>query len=492
MKPLSYLLRGVKYLNLVGSKNQLIKNVQFDYKKVSHKDVYFALIYPGREGNKPSDGHDYIDHAIQRGAKVIVCENLPANIVENITYLQVENCHEVMAIMVDNYYGNPSKEIRVIGVTGSNGKTSVVHLLNQLFHNLGYRTGLISTGVNIIGDEVITDYGTTPNAIALYRLLREMVNKNCEYCFLETTSHSIFQKRVAPIDYVGTIFTSLSPDHLGYHGTFEEYAKVKKALFDGVSEQSFVIYNSDDSHGAAMVSDSKAANIKSVSIKNEEADFYLKVLKNSFDGLTLELAGQTIHSSLVGGFYATNLLIVYATAIMAGVDKSKLIRALTTLKKVGGRFNVFKSENNVFGIVDHAHNLGGLENLFAEIKPMVENRLITIIGCGGDRVRKRSKIGQLVYEQSDYAIWTSDNPRGEEPADIIAEMLSEINPDPLKSTIIIDRRAAIIYACEMAQPGDVLLLASKGDETYQEYKDGKVPFSDIDILLEQFSQLVEA
>lgn len=353
MKQLSDLLTNVKYKKLIGNSNPLIEMVQFDHKKVGKGDVYFALIYPGREGNNPSDGHDFIHQIIEQGAKVIVHEHLPETINVDVTYIEVEDCFEAMAIMVSNYFGNPSRELKVIGVTGTNGKSSVTHLLNQLFSELGYQTGLISTGMNIIRDKIIPDYGTTPNAIELYHILRQMVEAKCEYCFLETTSHSLFQKRVVPIEYVCTIFTSLSPDHLGYHKTYDEYAKTKKSLFDNTPGSSFVIYNDDDVQGKKMVADTKAT-AKSISIKNPNADFYLKIRKSTFEYLELELEGKTITASLVGTFNATNLLIVFATAIMLGENKTDIIGALPKLRPVGGRFNVFKSSDNKLGIVDHA------------------------------------------------------------------------------------------------------------------------------------------
>ncbi len=489
MKLLSYLLNNVNYKKCLGPPDPLIETVQFDYKKVKKGDVYFALIYPGREGDNRSDGHEFIHQAIQQGAKVIVCEYLPETLKDDVTYLHVKDCFEVMAVMVSNYFDNPSRELKVIGVTGTNGKSSVVNLLNQLFSQLSYRTGLISTGINSIHDKIMPDYGTTPNAIELYRILRQMVDAKCEYCFLETTSHSLFQKRVLPISYHGTIFTSLSPDHLGYHKTYEEYTKTKKLLFDNTPEHSFVIYNDDDVQGEKMVADTKAT-VRSVSIQNPNADFYLKVKKSTFESLQLELEGKTITTSLVGTFNATNLLIVYATALMLGEQQPNVLKILPKLRPVGGRFNVFKSSDNKFGIVDHAHNLGGLENLFSVLRPMIGNKLITVIGCGGERVRKRSEIGKLVYEKSDIVVWTSDNPRSEEPEDIIEEMVSEIDTiNPERSKILIDRKEAIIYACQVAQSGDLVLLASKGDETYQECKGVKMPFSDQEILLEQFAQV---
>lgn len=485
MKTLSTLLHNVEYQTLIGSTNRPIHMVQFDYQKIEIGDLYCALIYPGREGNQPSDGHEFIQQAIQQGANAILCEHLPAHIREEVTYIQVKDSFEAIAIVMDNYFDQPSKEIKVIGVTGTNGKTSMVNLLYQLFRHLGYRAGLISTGVNRIHEEFIADYGTTPNSIELYRILRKMVDAKCEYCFLETTSHSLYQKRVKPIDYVGAIFTSLSPDHLGYHKTFEEYARVKKSLFDALSPAAFTVYNSDDAHGTTMVADTLATTT-SISVERPEADFHLKIKESTFEHLVLELEGEIIVSPLVGNFNAHNLLIVYATALMLGEDKTTVLHALPKLQSVDGRFNVFKSKDNKFGIVDHAHNLGGLENLFSVLRPMAQKKLITVIGCGGERVRKRSKIGKLVYEKSDLVIWTSDNPRGEEPEEIIQEMTTEIKLDSQKSKIIIDRKEAIIYACQVAQSGDLILLASKGDETYQECKGVKIPFNDRQILLEQF------
>ena len=484
-RKINTLLKNVNTLQFSGPPNPLINGVQFDYQKVGPGDVYFALIYPGREGDRFSDGHDYIDHAIEKGASVIVCETLPAIIHEGTTFIQVDHTFEAMAVMVANFYGNPAEEMKIIGVTGTNGKTSVVTLLHQLFLKLGKKAGMISTVVDKINDVDIPTDGTTPNAIELNQLWRKMADSGCEYCFMEVTPHSIYQRRVAMVNFAGTVFTSLTADHIGYHGSFEEYARVKKSFFDDTPDSSFVVYNIDTPYGPDMVADSKA-KVHSISRVNSEADFYFEVLENSLRGLVLKLDGQTFTSRLGAMFNAYNLMSAYAVAILLGEDEEKVYELLPKLDAIDGRFNIVPSPDGKIGLVDFAHNLGALEKLYDLLAPMKTNRLITVIGCGGDRVRQRAKIGKLTHDRSDLLVLTSDNPRSEEPEDIIQVMLSEIVPGSDKIVIRIDRTKAIEYAVEAANPGDIILLASKGHEHYQEIKGVKYPFNDKEILLEQF------
>lgn len=488
MKKLSILIEDVQILEHYGPDSPQIREVQFAPNKVGSKDVFFALIYPGREGDRFSDGHASISKVIEQGASVVVCEQLPANLHPSVTYLKVANSFEAMALMVANYYGNPDKELKIVGVTGTNGKTSVVTLLHQLFRKLGSSAGLISTVVDKINDHEIPTVGTTPNAIELNQLWRQMADAGCEYCFMEVTSHAIFQKRVSMVNFAGAVFTSLTADHIGYHGSFEEYVGVKRSFFDDTAADSFIVYNADDPYGEEMVSRAVAKSY-AVSSKSSGADFFFSVLQNSLQGLVLEVGEETFHSSLAAMFNAYNLVTAYSVAILLGKEATEVLKVMPLLSAIEGRFNIFPSPGGIIGIVDFAHNLGALQKLYDLLNPMKTGRMITVIGCGGDRVRQRAKIGKLTYEQSDILVLTSDNPRSEDPHQIVKEMLSGIEADPEKALIQVDRREAIRVAVEMARPGDIVLLASKGHESYQEIAGTKHPFNDKTVLLEQFERI---
>lgn len=485
MQQLTRLAEKVQIFDRMGPKDQPIRMVQFQHPKVGPGDLYFALVYPGREGNSFSDGHDHIQQAISQGAVAVVCERLPEKLTDGVSYLLVKDSFAAMAIMVANFYGNPAEEMKIVGVTGTNGKTSVVTLLHQLFLKLGRKAGMISTVVDKVNELEIPTDGTTPNAIELNQLWRKMADAGCEYCFMEVTSHAIFQKRVAMVDFAGTVFTSLTADHIGYHGSFEEYKGVKRSFFDTTPASSFIVYNQDDPFGPDMVQNA-VANVNAVSRQNSEAEFSFEVLQNSLQGLKIELNGQGFHSGLAAMFNAYNLVSTYAVAVLLGQDPQKVLPFMSELQDIPGRFNIVHSPEGKIGIVDFAHNHGALEKLYELLDQFKTNRLITVIGCGGDRVRQRAKIGQLTYEKSDLLILTSDNPRSEDPHDIIKVMLSGFEPDPAKVIIQVDRTEAIRLAVELARPKDIILLASKGHESYQEIKGVKHPFNDKNVLTEQF------
>lgn len=437
------------------------------------------------------DGHDFIQTAIQNGASAILCEKLPDAIENNITYLRVSDSSAALGIVASNFYNNPSNKIKLVGITGTNGKTTCATLLFNLFTELGYYCGLLSTVKNQIGGETISATHTTPDAISLNKLLAEMVAKGCDYAFMEVSSHAIVQKRIAGLHFTGGVFTNISHDHLDYHKTFDAYLKAKKAFFDELPANAFALTNADDKRGMVMLQNTKAHH-KSYSLRSM-ADFRAKLLENQFSGMLLNIDGEEAWFKLVGSFNAYNLLAVYACALLLDQDKLNVLTILSKLTGAEGRFDYVLSPNKIIGIVDYAHTPDAVQNVLTTIVDIRKNseKIITVIGCGGDRDKeKRPIMAKVACDWSDKVILTSDNPRSEDPAEILNEMEKGVSPSNRKKTIsITDRREAIRTACHLAQAGDIILLAGKGHEKYQEIKGIKYEFDDKQILQECFSQM---
>lgn len=485
MKKLQNIILNTKYIQLIGNAAISIHELKIDSNNIQPNDVFIAI-----KGTS-IDSHQYIDDAIKKGASAIVCEYLPQTIKPEITYILVENGRTAMAQLANEYYHQPSTKTKLVGVTGTNGKTTISTLLYQLYRNLGYKVGLISTIENKINDTIIPSTHTTPNAIELNRLLAQMVNEKCDYVFMEVSSHAIHQDRIASITFTGAIFSNISHDHLDYHKTFDEYIKAKKKFFDLLPPSAFALSNIDDKRGNVMLQNTLAKKytyaIKSV------ADFQLKIIENTFNGLVLQYNNIDIFTQLTGRFNAYNLLAILATSILLGTDTQLALQHISLLKTAEGRFERIQSTKNIVGIVDYAHTPDALKNVIDTINAIRtgNENLITIIGCGGNRDKaKRPEMALIASELSNKVILTSDNPRNENPDTIIAEMLAGVPPhNYTKVKKIIDRKEAIQYACSIAQPNDIILLAGKGHEKYQETNGIKLPFDDKKILSENLLKI---
>ncbi|MEL6863501.1 MAG: UDP-N-acetylmuramoyl-L-alanyl-D-glutamate--2,6-diaminopimelate ligase [Bacteroidota bacterium] len=481
MVALKHILREIPIVGITGSPTVRIRQIAFDSRKVEVDDCFVAL-----SGSK-IDGHRFIDKAIAEGAIAVVCEILPVILRKGITYIQVNDSAEALGAIAANYYGHPSHQLPVIGVTGTNGKTTVATLLYQLFTDLGYKTGLISTVENKIGQEVIPAKFTTPDALTLQSLLAEMVAAGCSYVFMEVSSHAIHQRRISKLHFSGGIFTNISHDHLDYHKTFKEYITVKKRFFDELPKTAFALTNIDDKNGSVMVQNTRAA-IHRYSLRTL-TDFKAKIIENSLTGLHLEINGQAFFGKLIGEFNAYNLLAVYATAILLDQDQLEVLTQLSQLQSVNGRFDhAIDPKRKIIGIVDYAHTPDALDKVLStinQLKPKGQ-QLLTVVGCGGDRDReKRPIMAQFACRYSDQVILTSDNPRTEDPESIIREMEAGIPKKDLSKTLLItDRLQAIRTACRLAKTGDIILVAGKGHETYQDINGIKHPFDDKKILKE--------
>lgn len=482
MKALKDILYKTGIEEVTGNTSVMIHSVAFDSRKVNDGCLFVAI-----RGTK-SDGHQFIADVITKGAVAIICEEMPSDVKEGITYVRVRDAAHALALICSNFYDQPSAKLKLIGVTGTNGKTTTVTLLYSLFKALGYSCGMLSTVRNLIGDVEIPSTHTTPDPLQLNELLSKMVDAGCQYCFMEVSSHAVVQHRVAGLEFAGGLFTNITRDHLDYHKTFDEYIRAKKGFFDGLSEQSFALINADDRNHKIMVQNTKAS-VKTFSQKGV-ADYKVKVLENTFSGLMLNIDGNDVLCRLVGSFNAYNLLGVYATAILCGEDKLNVLTALSGLTPPDGRFEYITSENGIFGIVDYAHTPDALQNVLLTVKDIRtgNEKVITIIGCGGDRdAGKRPQMSAIACEYSDKVILTSDNPRSEDPEAIIAQMKEGVPPQYYrKSLAITDRKEAIRTAVALAQPGDIILLAGKGHEKYQEVKGVKYPFDDKQVLAESF------
>jgi UDP-N-acetylmuramoyl-L-alanyl-D-glutamate--2,6-diaminopimelate ligase len=485
MKVLKDILYKVAIEAVKGPTDIAVNKIEFDSRKIELNDVFVAI-----KGSL-SDGHAFIDKALELGASAIICETFPERIVNGVTYIQVKSSNEALAFLSANFYENPSQKLRLVGVTGTNGKTTIASLLYQLFKNAGYKVGLLST-VKVLVDE--TEYKathTTPDSLTINHFLNEMVATGCEFCFMEVSSHGVHQKRTEGLHFEGGIFTNLSHDHLDYHNTFAEYRDVKKSFFDHLPKSAFAIVNVDDKNGAVMVQNTKAKKV-TYALKSY-ADYRAQILENQFTGLLLKVNNHELWTKLIGSFNAYNLLAIFATAIELGLEEQEALRLVSALESVSGRFQYIVSESKITAIVDYAHTPDALENVLKTIENIRtrNEQLITVVGCGGDRDKtKRPIMAKIASELSDKAIFTSDNPRTENPETIIEEMEKGVEPQNFKKTLsIIDRKQAIKTACQLANSGDIILIAGKGHETYQEINGVRHDFDDMKIVKEILEQL---
>lgn len=468
-----------------GSTDITINKMDFDSRKIEANDVFVAI------RGSISDGHDFIEKAILQGAVAVICDTFPENIGKGITYVQVKDTNSALAFMAANYFGDPSQSLKLVGITGTNGKTTIASLLYQLFKKAGFKVGLLST-VKIMVDEV--EYKathTTPDSITINHFLKEMVENKVEYCFMEVSSHGIHQKRTEALHFVGGIFTNLSHDHLDYHPTFAEYRDVKKSFFDNLPKTAFALSNIDDKNGQVMLQNTLAKKL-TYALKSY-ADYKAQILENQLSGLLLKINGNEVWVKLIGTFNAYNLLAIYGTAVELGMDSLEVLRLLSDLESVSGRFQFIVSTSNITAIVDYAHTPDALENVLKTINDIrtKNEQLITVVGCGGNRDKtKRPIMAGIASDLSDKAIFTSDNPRNEDPEVIIAEMEQGIAPQNYKKVLTItDRKQAIKTACQLAQPNDIILIAGKGHETYQEINGVRYDFDDMKIVKEILAQL---
>lgn len=486
MKKLSDILYKVRTTGLVGNTDIDISDVQIDSRKVTKGSLFIAV------KGVSSDGHRFIDTAIQQGAVAIVCEQMPGALKEGLTYVQATNSAEAAGFIAHNFYDQPSQKIKLVGVTGTNGKTTIATLLYKLYQCLGFRSGLISTVENIIAGEIIPSTHTTPDPISLNALLKQMVDEGCSHAFMEVSSHAIHQYRIAGLEFTGAVFSNITHDHLDYHKTFEEYIKAKKAFFDSLTASAFAITNADDKRGPVMLQNT-AAKKYAYSLRTA-ADFKGKILENSLTGLVMNVNDQEVHFRLIGEFNAYNLLAVYGAAICLGADKGQVLQCLSDTTGAEGRFDYMISpREKVIGIVDYAHTPDALVNVLATIKKLKQGheQVITVVGCGGDRDKtKRPLMGEVACEYSDKVIFTSDNPRSEDPQQILNDMEVGLTSAAKRKYIsIVDRKQAIKTAVNMAKPEDIVLIAGKGHEKYQEIQGVKYHFDDREVLKEMFELL---
>jgi len=485
MARLQDILTHVDPERVSGSTSVSVSGLAIDSRRVEQGYVFFAI-----KGTQ-SDGHQFIDKAIDLGAVAVICEEMPAQRNEQVVYIQVKNAAETAGIMASSFYGSPSAKLKVVGITGTNGKTTTATLLFKLFEKLGYKCGLLSTVQNHIHDKIETATHTTPDAISIQALLKRMVDAGCSHVFMEVSSHAIHQHRIAGIRFAGGIFTNITHDHLDYHKTFDEYIRVKKSFFDGLPADAFALTNADDKRGMVMLQNTRAEK-RAYSLK-VPADVKGKVLENNLTGLVMSVDGIEAHFRMIGTFNAYNLLAVYGAAVQLGQEKMNVLSVLSDLHGASGRFETYMSKNDrILGIVDYAHTPDALINVLATINQLRNGgQVITVVGCGGDRDRtKRPIMAQVACEHSDKAVLTSDNPRSEDPEEILNEMEAGLTlTQKRKALRITDRREAIKVACTLAQPGDILLIAGKGHETYQEIKGVKHHFDDREELTQTFETL---
>ncbi len=490
---LSELLKAVKPIEVIGSTDKEINGIHFDSRKVGQGDLFVAQV------GTAVDGHTFIDGCVAKGAAAVVLSDrkyLPEEAVSRqpseVSYVLVENTDKALGLMAGKWFGEPSKQLTLVGVTGTNGKTTIATLLYKLVRAMGHKAGLLSTVVNYIEDEAVAATHTTPDAIELNGLLRRMVDAGCEYAFMEVSSHAIAQERIAGLDFDGALFTNLTRDHIDYHKTFDNYRDTKKRLFDGLKKTAFAVTNKDDKNGLVMTQNCKAS-VHTYST-HSLADYKAQILEEGFDGMMLNINGKEVFVPLVGRFNVSNLLCIYGTALNLGFDELEVLRVLSTLRPVNGRFETIRSPKGWTAIVDYAHTPDAVDNVIQTIREILgscqpsavshQPKLITVIGCGGNRDKgKRPMMAQIAKKGSEQLILTSDNPRDEEPADILNDMKAGLTEEELRSTLVIeDRAAAIQTACTLAQSGDVILVAGKGHEDYQIIKGVKHHFDDHEVV----------
>ena len=480
MKLLSDILYKVKLEEIIGSTHVAISSIVFDSRKVKKDSLFVAT------KGAADDGHIYIQKAIELGAIAIVCEEIPKDKNDQITYVKVADSTYALGVMACNYYDNPSEKVKLVGITGTNGKTTTVTLLFNLFKSLGYSVGLLSTVQNKINNTVIPSTHTTPDAITLNELLFKMEEQGCEFVFMEVSSHAIVQNRIAGINFTGALFSNITHDHLDYHKTFDEYIKAKKQFFNLLPSTAFALTNRDDKNGMVMLQNTKA-NKYTYALKNI-ADYKCKIIESHLNGLLLNIDNHEVWVKLIGTFNAYNILSVYATAVLLKQDITSVLTALSNLNSVEGRFQYVKSPNGVIGIIDYAHTPDALKNVLETVKEIRSGseQVITLLGCGGDRdSAKRPIMAAIACEYSNKVILTSDNPRTEDPEEILNQMQAGVNPVDVKKVLrITDRREAIKIACSFSSKGDIILIAGKGHEKYQEIKGVKHDFDDLEILKE--------
>lgn len=484
------LLRDVLYKvairSVTGSTDVEINDIQIDSRKLKPGSLFIAV----RGG--AADGHQFIEKAVESGAIAVVCETMPAVLKEEVTYVQVENSAAAAGWMANNFFGQPSEKMKLIGVTGTNGKTTIATLLYKLFAGLGYKCGLLSTVENHIGKTIVPATHTTPDAISLNQLLKRMVDEGCTHVFMEVSSHAVHQHRVTGLKFAGGVFSNITHDHLDYHRTFDEYIRVKKSFFDSLPSSAFAISNADDKRGTVMLQNTNAGKYL-YSLKTV-ADFKGKIIENSLSGLVMTINDQEVHFRLIGEFNAYNLLAAYGVGVCMGEDKHEILRCLSILTGAEGRFDYMISpKDKLIAIVDYAHTPDALLNVLATIKKLKKGfeQVITVVGCGGDRDKtKRPVMAEVACEYSDKAIFTSDNPRSEDPAQIIKDMEEGLPAAAKRKYIsIVDRREAIKTAISLAKPEDIILIAGKGHEKYQEIKGVKNHFDDKEVVKEMFEML---
>ena len=483
MKSLSELLNGIGEIQLIGERSCTIEGLAFDSRKVLPETLFAAL--PG----STVDGHAFIPAAIQQGAKVILCESVPENPEREITWIISANVTHTFGLIASNYYDNPSSALLVVGITGTNGKTTTATLLYRLFRELGYKAGLLSTVCNFLDNKQIAATHTTPDPLQIQQLMAGMVAAGCTHCFMEVSSHAIDQDRIAGIDFDGGVFSNLTHDHLDYHKTFAEYRNAKKKFFDNLGNKAFAITNLDDKNGLFMLQNC-AAHKFTYAMKTL-ADFKVKVMESHFDGMLINIDGTEVWTHFVGNFNASNLLAVYSTAVSLGAEKDEVLRIISLLKPVDGRFETFKSPTGIFAVVDYAHTPDAIKNVLSAINEVRSGgeTLFTVVGAGGDRDKtKRPEMAFEAAQASDKVILTSDNPRSEDPETIISDMVKGVPADKKGNVVMItNRKEAIRTACMMARSGDIILIAGKGHEDYQEIKGVKHHFDDREVIREIFN-----
>jgi UDP-N-acetylmuramoyl-L-alanyl-D-glutamate--2,6-diaminopimelate ligase len=485
VKQLKDILYKVHIEAVLGATDITVSKIEFDSRKIELNDVFVAI------RGTLSDGHDYIEKALSLGAIAVICEEFPSVIVNGVTYIKVKDSNEALAFLAANYYENPSENIRLVGVTGTNGKTTIASLLYQLFKKAGYKVGLLSTVKIMVDEQEFKATHTTPDSLTINKYLDLMVQEGCEFCFMEVSSHGVHQKRTEALHFEGGVFTNLSHDHLDYHNTFAEYRDVKKSFFDNLPKSAFAITNIDDKNGLVMLQNTKAKKL-TYALKSY-ADYKAQILENQLSGLLLKINDNEVWVKLIGSFNAYNLLAIYGVAVELGIEKTEALRLLSELESVSGRFQFIVSDSKITAIVDYAHTPDALENVLKTIEDIrtKNEQLITVVGCGGDRDKtKRPIMANIASSMSDKAIFTSDNPRTENPETIIEEMEKGVEPQNFKKTVsILDRKQAIKTACQLANPNDIILIAGKGHETYQEINGVRHDFDDLKIVTELLQQL---
>ncbi len=485
MKNLKDILYNVSVNEIYGRTDVHISKLVFNSKLISLNDVFIAI------NGQLKDGHKFIDIAIKNGAIAVICEKIPVNRISNITYIVVADTKSALADMASNFYDNPSKKLQLIGITGTNGKTTVASLLYNLFKKAGHKVGLLSTVKILVDDKVYKTYNTTPDSLTINRYLAEMVKKDIEYCFMEVSSHGIHQKRTRGLEFRGGVFTNLTQDHLDYHKTFKAYRDVKKYFFDNLPKTAFALINSDDKNGEVMLQNCRAKFYR-YALKNM-ADFKGKIIENCLDGLLLHINNNELWVKLIGTFNAYNILAIYGTAILLGINELTALTIISSLESVKGRFQYVLTDNQINLIIDYAHTPDALKNVLSTINSIRSGneKLICVMGCGGDRDKdKRKKMGYIASKLSNLTIITSDNPRTEDPEKIIVQIEAGVEPQDLKRVISITNRAqAIKTASQLAQSGDIVLIAGKGHETYQEINGVKYDFDDYKVAIQLFNSL---